>query len=433
MIQDEQFPKTQPGLLGTHSARKFPATYARRNGCSRDDVDVRGRWKNKKRQVDTYIDVVLPYPDAKVASTLCIGGPVKYEIRRGSGVSDQWLFDNVCTQIGRHFPRGVGLVLGRALLWAIFDEKITKLIDDEMVARVKAAVLRLNSNLPVGLNPIKKVPLIVIGDDDSLVISEMDDGDDDEVDNDGNGGTNNGDGPPGEDAAARRRRIRVGENETSLQVRVLSQSVKQLRRQNDELKNEIHLFKQSTNTLLSNLNASIRRLAMVPVMTPRRRIGGRGTAPPVSPLVENEFGGVIGGVDDDDDDDDGGDGDDGDDGVVAARPLLRSRRNRPSIPYATTLCKCPKTLHVLWTEYEFGIGGRKAAKLFNASERGRVQFNYSLRKPFWDLVLTMARRGYTHNTAIDKIYSVYSSRMSVTRILREIRNDKKRGGHPELV
>ena len=88
---------------------------------------------------------------------------------------------------------------------------------------------------------------------------------------------------------------------------------------------------------------------------------------------------------------------------------------------------------MLWTEYEFGIGGRKAAKLFSASERGKVRFNYSLRKAFWDIVLIMARRGYTHNTAIDKIYSVYSSRLSVTQILREIRKDKKRGGHPELI
>ena len=27
---------------GTHSTQKLPATYARRNGCSKDDVDARG-------------------------------------------------------------------------------------------------------------------------------------------------------------------------------------------------------------------------------------------------------------------------------------------------------------------------------------------------------------------------------------------------------
>ena len=33
------------GLIGTHSLRKYPSTHARRNGCSRDDIDFRGRWK----------------------------------------------------------------------------------------------------------------------------------------------------------------------------------------------------------------------------------------------------------------------------------------------------------------------------------------------------------------------------------------------------
>ena len=109
------------------------------------------------------------------------------------------------------------------------------------------------------------------------------------------------------------------------------------------------------------------------------------------------------------------------------------RRNLARVPYVSTLSKCPKTLYVLWNEYEFGVGGRKAAKLFSAAERGRVKCNYSLRKHFWDLMTMMIRRGYSHNTAIDKIYSVYTTRISVTKILREIRSDKRRGGHPELI
>jgi hypothetical protein len=61
-----------------------------------------------------------------------------------------------------------------------------------------------------------------------------------------------------------------------------------------------------------------------------------------------------------------------------------------------------------------------------------VKFAYSLRKPFWMLVQLMINRGYTYNTAIDRIYAVYTNRISVTKILRLIRIDKKRGGHPEL-
>eukprot|EP00957_Ditylum_brightwellii_P162640 12384492-Ditylum_brightwellii.AAC.1 len=45
VVNDELFPRTQAGLLGTHSLQKLPATYARRNGCGRDDVDVNGGGK----------------------------------------------------------------------------------------------------------------------------------------------------------------------------------------------------------------------------------------------------------------------------------------------------------------------------------------------------------------------------------------------------
>jgi hypothetical protein len=69
-----EFKPTSEGKVGTHSARKFPTTYARRNGCQKDDVSCRGRWKGATRIVDIYIDNNLPYPDAQVAQSLCIGG-----------------------------------------------------------------------------------------------------------------------------------------------------------------------------------------------------------------------------------------------------------------------------------------------------------------------------------------------------------------------
>ena len=77
IFESEQFDRVLDGNLGSHSLWKLPATYARRNGASRDDIDTRGRWKKNTRQVDTYIDTLLPYPDARVASILSIGGCVK--------------------------------------------------------------------------------------------------------------------------------------------------------------------------------------------------------------------------------------------------------------------------------------------------------------------------------------------------------------------
>lgn len=105
---------------------------------------------------------------------------------------------------------------------------------------------------------------------------------------------------------------------------------------------------------------------------------------------------------------------------------------RAAVPYELTLSSCPKTLHVLWHEWEFGIGGRRAAKSFSKNDRGRVRYKFSLRKVFWDMVCKLIRVGYTSNTAIDKIYDVYSTSLSVTDILRQMRRDNKTGGHASL-
>ena len=93
-----------------------------------------------------------------------------------------------------------------------------------------------------------------------------------------------------------------------------------------------------------------------------------------------------------------------------------------------TLSKCPRTLYVLWQEYEFDLAGQKPAKHFTSDERGRNKFTYCLRKFFWTTVVNMIRQGYSHDTAIDKVYDTYEPRVgrSVTKILRAMRTDKTR-------
>ena len=84
---------------------------------------------------------------------------------------------------------------------------------------------------------------------------------------------------------------------------------------------------------------------------------------------------------------------------------------------------------MLWDEWEFGCGGRKAAKNFTSRERGASRSIYSFRRGFWDLCCTLIARGHTRSTAIDEIYRVYGRGLSVTQILRQINRDKKEGGH----
>ena len=116
VTSDENCQRSSESPIGTHSLRKFAATFARRHGASRDDVDARGRWKNNRRIVDVYIDNTIPYPDVKVASILCVGGAVKYVVREGVGISDRFLLTYVAPSIAQQFPRPVALVLARALL-----------------------------------------------------------------------------------------------------------------------------------------------------------------------------------------------------------------------------------------------------------------------------------------------------------------------------
>ncbi len=66
-------------------------TYAPQNGCSRDDINVRGHWKQWKLQDNMYLDTAIPYPDAKVAVSLCVGGAIKYELLQDSQIDDCWV------------------------------------------------------------------------------------------------------------------------------------------------------------------------------------------------------------------------------------------------------------------------------------------------------------------------------------------------------
>lgn len=92
-----------------------------------------------------------------------------------------------------------------------------------------------------------------------------------------------------------------------------------------------------------------------------------------------------------------------------------------------SLMPCPRTMFDLWQEYQFGVGGRKPARLFNHSERGAVKFRYCRRKVFWDWVAGQVRLGMTAEAAIDLLLSVYGAQTSVSTILEKLRQDIRNG------
>ena len=96
-----------------------------------------------------------------------------------------------------------------------------------------------------------------------------------------------------------------------------------------------------------------------------------------------------------------------------------------------TLCRNPRTLSILWSEYMNGIGGRKPAQQFTREERGLrcVKQNYYFRKPFWTAMQRLVDKGYTESVAIGKIEKVYEKYGSITNILRKMLIDERNGGH----
>jgi hypothetical protein len=122
---------------------------------------------------------------------------------------------------------------------------------------------------------------------------------------------------------------------------------------------------------------------------------------------------------------------------VAIQPIIRQANNsneeagaaavRNETLYAHTLSPNPRTLYILWEEYENGIGGRMAASLFTSQERGRVKHKYHRRKAVWDCISALVRAGFTARVAIDRIYTVYGIDTPVTSIINQLKRDRRTG------
>ena len=375
-------------LLGTHSFRKFAASYAMRNGCPRDYVAARGRWR-KRQVVDRYIDIELPYPDAKVASVLAVGGPIKYVVKNGSGILDTWLLTHVLPNFSRSttLSQHVALVLAPAVLWAAFDDSMEACMPHTLRDRIQAAYNSLENRLPDGQNPVQRIPIIVTGHDDQVFITEV--FPDEDVDGGGNGAGNiaaNVEAGGGRDDLLRAVHAQVGIQRREGHTRgetILSRL--------DQLREYTVQMDQRQNLQMNRMHRSIHRIALQPVQRPAH------------------IGGVDAAVD-------GGQETDG----------MVSRLN-------ATLVKNPRSLHIIWQEYELGIGGRKPAKNFTAAERGRVKYAYYRRKIVWETISGLVRAGHTAQVAIDMIYDVYGASTAVTTTLKIIRRDKAAGHvHPSL-
>ena len=381
--------QTTAGQLGSHSIRKFAATHVRRCGISKDDKDIRGRWKGKGRVSDVYDDVELPYPDCKVAEKLCIGGPCFYLVDTSicnSNILATFILTKVVPNIRRRLPDSVSIILGKAVLWLVFSSVANNFVSTNYVERVKADLGETGIVVPEGKNPILKMPVLVSGDQGAVYIDEL---------------------PLAAESAEAQEpdaNVRIYENNRTSgdhlrnHMLQLQSAIFGLRRENNELRNELRndiaALKQFVDRGFSTINGNVRRVAIQPA----RRVA---TATGLDFLA----------------------------GAATTRTAGAATELAPALAMTNppTLSPNPKSLYDLWDEYLNGLGGRKPARLFSESERGRVKYKYTRRKVVWDIVKKLVDFGHTANTAIDMIYTVYGAQTCVTKIINRLRKDKRNG------
>ena len=94
----------------------------------------------------------------------------------------------------------------------------------------------------------------------------------------------------------------------------------------------------------------------------------------------------------------------------------------------------PRSLHLLWQDYKFGINDKKPAERFTREERNKKENKqkYYHRNPFSQTIARLVRGGLTSEVAIERIYSVYGYNSSTNKIMTAMVKDKHRetGGLP---
>jgi hypothetical protein len=362
------------GNIGTHSLRKYGTNLARGSGCSKDEVDLRSRWKSDKRQQDLYADTTIPYVDGKVAASLCPGGPVAYLPKDGSGVTDEWFRDHVTPNlVAAGVPPQVCVVLGRAILWKVFEASVSvdaesHCIPPALSQRVLSAYNDLGDRcaLESEENPVAKLPLGVTGVDAQLIVDVIMQDEDNATRSGGNWQATAG----------------LDRQE----IRLLSSQVLHMRREFGDMREELNRGAHMNKAAFTRVSRSLLRMSISPAMRLVR------AAPPGEEQLDTPGT------------------------APALLPILSMR---------------PKVVHDLWKEYMFGGPGRKAAKDFTPSERGACKHVYSLRKPLWDKVSELVRHGIVATVACDRVYDAYGRNLAVTTILRLMKRDLRTGDWPE--
>jgi hypothetical protein len=356
-----------------------------------------------------YIDPEDIYADAVCASKLALGGAIKYKLKSevAASITTSWIAENVIPNIAKRFSTDLMLVknLGLAMLWLALDEEASA--DLNLDTTVKDRIKKAYEELPVESDrpeqPIMKVGLHVYrSGNEETIIDEMLPA----LPEGGNQPTN----VEGQLAMVP---ATGGSNATQHVLQTLVLQNQRLTQQVQDLEGRITTIDRSNRAYQEDqfrrLNGNIRR-----------------------------FGGTIQGA------------------VVRQDPTRRGQVQQNIAEGAAQytqqqqqrgrvwprLAPNVKDLMQLWQEYEQGIAGRKAARLWSAVERGgggnrEVKQMYYRRNNIWRLQQYLIDKGYNIQAANALIEQTYGKRTSMTKISKEIAADRMRykangGLHPNF-
>ncbi len=336
-------------------------------------MNLCGRWRGKKKQVDTYIDVDQPYPDARVAAVLCgPRGPCKYVVKDGMVVPHAFL-DSIVPHCCAGFGTQVARVLVQPLLWAAYEREAQvsgaqrTLIPTRLAEEIQLEWIHAGG-IP-DVNPVKKIGLAVVQNGEQMCLAPLCAH---RHDNDGNEGAIGMEEPRMgmEPAGGLEEQGITCTPEYDGRVSVFTSQLLLLQNCVEDLKNELSSILADHKRYMVNMNTNVHRIATQSV-------------------------------------------------VHAVLPTEKTIMSK--------LSKSPSDLFVLWREYDQGLDGGKAAKDYTAVERGRNKHTYSRRRVLWDAVVKLMARGYMADSAIDQISGAYGRRLSVTQVINEMKKDRMLG------
>ena len=116
------------------------------------------------------ITIKLPWPDIKVASMLCIGGPCRYRLEEG--VSDEFVLHHVVPNIRKRFDDETAVILGTALLYLVFCiNDNTNNVPVNLSNCIRTAYV--NSVTDPTILPVRRVPIVCTGNEGEIYIDEI--------------------------------------------------------------------------------------------------------------------------------------------------------------------------------------------------------------------------------------------------------------------